>query len=640
MERLRPGDPQRVGRYRLLKRLGSGGMGQVYLGRSPGGRPVAVKVIRAEHADNADFRERFRHEVEAARRVSGVFTAAVVDADPDAPRPWMATAFVSGPSLATAVASRGPLSVRAVRILAAGLAQGLSEVHAAGLVHRDLKPSNVLLASDGPRIIDFGISRPPESADPIRTGGVIGSPGFMSPEQATGDPIGPASDIFCLGSVLAYAATGQPPFGAGSPSALLYRVVYGEASTVNIPPQLRPFIANCLIRDPAARPSTEELLAELRDAPPSAGWLEWQDPGGAAAGRWLRVVPSEASPGAAREASESDDGRHALRAGVAARAVPAGVRVLHLVADLPADSALAGLAAHLELADLPTDPVLAGLPADPVLADVPAAAGAAGVPAGAGLAGAAVAAADAVRADQAVAGAAGHRGEPIRRAARRPAAARPRHRRPERRGKQAALAAACALAVVIAGTLALSLVSRLEPGRAAAGQAATEGSGALGQHAGRQHPFALGHSQAPQATGAVPSQPPATGAAAPPSAGGSPQASAGQVQPTTVVLDFFAAIDQGNWSAAWSLGGYNLYPNRAAMASGYANVTGQNTSVVSANGDYVVARFQTANSWGSPEMQMQQFVVQHSVIVASGPVGFRWGSANSPAPSGQPNRGP
>ncbi|MGB6454343.1 MAG: serine/threonine-protein kinase, partial [Streptosporangiaceae bacterium] len=251
MDGLRPGDPQRVGRYRLLKPLGTGGMGRVYLGQSPSGRPVAVKIIRAELADNADFRQRFRQEVTAARRVSGMFTAAVVDADPDAPEPWMVTAFVSGPSLADAVASRGPLSVRAVRILAAGLAEGLGAVHAAGLVHRDLKPSNVLLASDGPRIIDFGISRSAGTAGPTRVGGVIGSPGFMSPEQAKGEPVGPASDIFTLGSVLAYAATGEPPFGEGPPSALLYRVVHGEAATSKIPAELRPLIERCLARDPA-----------------------------------------------------------------------------------------------------------------------------------------------------------------------------------------------------------------------------------------------------------------------------------------------------------------------------------------------------------------------------------------------------
>jgi len=181
MEGLRPGDPQRVGRYRLLQRLGAGGMGQVYLGQSPSGRPVAVKIIRAELADDASFRERFRREVIAARQVSGSFTAPVVDADPGAPQPWMVTEYVSGPSLADAVASGGPLPAWSVLILAAGLAGGLSAVHAAGLVHRDLKPSNVLLALDGPRIIDFGISRPVGAAGWTQAGGVLGSPGFMSP---------------------------------------------------------------------------------------------------------------------------------------------------------------------------------------------------------------------------------------------------------------------------------------------------------------------------------------------------------------------------------------------------------------------------------------------------------------------------
>ncbi|HUB38067.1 MAG TPA: serine/threonine-protein kinase [Streptosporangiaceae bacterium] len=276
MDALQPDDPHWVGRYRLLKRLGTGGMGRVYLGQSPGGRLVAVKLIRPELADDPSFRRRFAQEVSAARRVSGIFTAPVVDADPDGPQPWLVTAYVAGPSLSDAVEARGPMPVRSVLTLAAGLAEGLGAVHAAGVVHRDLKPSNVLLASDGPRIIDFGISRAMDSAWLTNVGGVVvGSPGFMSPEQAEGRDVGPATDIFSLGGVLAYAATGQAPFGAGPASALLYRVVYGAAATGYVPEPLRPLVERCLAKDPADRPSTEELLAELGYAEPGEDWLSW-----------------------------------------------------------------------------------------------------------------------------------------------------------------------------------------------------------------------------------------------------------------------------------------------------------------------------------------------------------------------------
>jgi hypothetical protein len=276
VDALQPGDPQWVGRYRLLKRLGTGGMGRVFLGQSPGGRLVAVKLIRPELADDPGFRRRFAHEVSAARRVSGIFTAPVVDADPDGPQPWLVTAYVPGPSLFEAVEARGPMPVGSVLTLAAGLAEGLGAVHAAGVVHRDLKPSNVLLASDGPRIIDFGISRATDSAWLTNVGGVVvGSPGFMSPEQAEGGNVGPATDIFSLGGVLAYAATGQAPFGEGSASALLYRVVYGTAATGAVPAPLRRLVERCLAKDPADRPSTEELLAELGYAEPGEDWLSW-----------------------------------------------------------------------------------------------------------------------------------------------------------------------------------------------------------------------------------------------------------------------------------------------------------------------------------------------------------------------------
>jgi hypothetical protein len=248
-------------------------MGRVYLGQSPSGQMVAVKLIRAELAGNPNFRRRFALEVEAAKRVGGIFTAPVVDADPEGAQPWLVTAYVAGPSLADAVNDCGALPVDAVRMLAAGLAEGLRAVHAAGIVHRDLKPSNVLLAADGPRIIDFGISRARQSAGLTGDAKVIGSPGFMSPEQAEGRAVGPATDIFSLGGVLAFAASGRPPFGTGSTATLLHRVVYGTASLGHVPVELRPLIERCLAKDPSARPTTDQLLSELGRAQLAKGWL-------------------------------------------------------------------------------------------------------------------------------------------------------------------------------------------------------------------------------------------------------------------------------------------------------------------------------------------------------------------------------
>jgi hypothetical protein len=273
LRELQPGDPRLIGPYRLLGRLGDGGMGQVFLGLSAGGRRVAVKVIRAELAADAEFRLRFRQEVAAARKVSGLFTATVADADADAPQPWLATAYVPGPSLAEAVREHGPLPLRSVLTLAAGLAESLTAIHGAGVVHRDLKPSNVLLGEDGPCVIDFGISRAMEATSLTQTGLVIGSPGFMSPEQAEGDRVGPPSDIFSLGAVLAFAASGQPPFGNGSSSALIYRAVHSPARLDGVPDQLRPLIESCLVKDPGQRPAASDLLAGVSAVRPMTGWL-------------------------------------------------------------------------------------------------------------------------------------------------------------------------------------------------------------------------------------------------------------------------------------------------------------------------------------------------------------------------------
>jgi hypothetical protein len=257
----------------LLAALGRGAMGSVYLARSRGGRPIAVKVARPELADNPEFRERFRREVEMARAVGGFWTATVVDADPDAERPWMATEYIPGLSLHQAVLDHGPLPERAVRRLAAGLAEALVAIHGAGLVHRDLKPSNVLLADDGPRVIDFGIARALEHSALTEAGIVFGTPGYLSPEQVVGQKITTQSDVFALGSVLVYAATGGGPFGEGATSALVYRVVHQEPDLSKVPPGLVPLIVPCLVRDPAHRPTPARLLELI--GPPSAepSWL-------------------------------------------------------------------------------------------------------------------------------------------------------------------------------------------------------------------------------------------------------------------------------------------------------------------------------------------------------------------------------
>ena len=248
-------------------------MGRVFLAMSAGGRPVAVKMIRAELAADPDFRSRFSREVAAARRVNGLFTALVVDADVDAQIPWLATAYVAGPSLAETVKDHGPLSAKSVLALAAGLAEGLSAIHSAGVVHGDLKPSNVLLAEDGPRVIDFGISHAAETAPLTHPGLVMGSPGFMSPEQAQGKKVGPLSDVFSLGTVLAFAASGRRPFGMGSPVELLDRVVHGAPDLEGVPAEVRPLVERCMVKDPGQRPTAAVLLTEMGAAQATTDWL-------------------------------------------------------------------------------------------------------------------------------------------------------------------------------------------------------------------------------------------------------------------------------------------------------------------------------------------------------------------------------
>ncbi|GAA2299703.1 hypothetical protein GCM10010416_07270 [Streptomyces caniferus] len=261
-------DPPRIGDYRLIGRLGEGGMGRVFLARSDRGRTVAVKLVRAELAGEEEFRARFRREVRAAQQVGGEWTAPVLDADTEADTPWLATGYIAGPSLQQVVGRSGtPLPERTVLILAAGLARALGSIHAAGIIHRDLKPSNVLLTIDGPRVIDFGIARALEAAPGngvTRTKGAIGSPGFMAPEQVRGAPLTPACDVFCLGSVLAYAATGRQPFGTVDSvvHAVMFRIAQEEPDLSAVPEGLRALIAGCLAKDPEQRPTPEQLVAQ------------------------------------------------------------------------------------------------------------------------------------------------------------------------------------------------------------------------------------------------------------------------------------------------------------------------------------------------------------------------------------------
>ncbi|MEU6538499.1 bifunctional serine/threonine-protein kinase/ABC transporter substrate-binding protein [Streptomyces sp. NPDC047000] len=277
MERLLPADPSRLGGHRLLGRLGAGGMGVVYLARTAAGELAAVKVIQPEFAGQEEFRARFRREAASARGVDSPWVVRVLDADTEAPAPWLATAFVPGPSLAEAVMECGPLPPRVVRVLGKVLARALEAVHGNGLVHRDVKPGNVLLALDGPRLIDFGIARPTAADETELTSDsvVVGTPGFLSPEQARALPVGPASDVFSLGCVLAYAATGHPPFGTGAADALLYRTVHDTPDLAGVADgELRDLLEHCLAKDPEDRPALTAIDAGLVEDTP-AGSIDW-----------------------------------------------------------------------------------------------------------------------------------------------------------------------------------------------------------------------------------------------------------------------------------------------------------------------------------------------------------------------------
>lgn len=332
VEPLRSGDPRGVGRYEFLGRLGAGGMGLVCLGRGPDGRLVAVKLIHEDIAADPDYRRRFAREVRAAATVHARFTAAVVDADPQAPQPWYAAQFIDGPTLGHVVRRTGPLAKPALRALAAGLAEAVAAFEAAGVVHRDLKPDNILLAADGPKVIDFGIARGENDSVLTRAGSILGSPGYMSPEQIAGEQATTASDVFALGAVLAFAGQGSGAFGDGPAEVRMYTTKFGEPRLAGLAPALREQVQRCLAKAPRDRPTPRELAgwwsvrageldtlievgrgpgSEVGDARGTAG----QGAGAVVSGRQaLWQVPS-ADAGAAQAAG----GR-----GISARHAPAG----------------------------------------------------------------------------------------------------------------------------------------------------------------------------------------------------------------------------------------------------------------------------------------------------------------------------
>lgn len=296
MQALREADPRRIGPYEVLGRLGAGGMGEVYLAEGRTGPRLAVKVVRAEHAEDRTFRARFRQEVRAAQTVggAGTYTARVVDADTDAVRPWMATEFVEGPNLRDAVLDHGALPEPAVRTLAGALGEALAAIHAKGMVHRDLKPSNILLAADGPRVIDFGIVRALEATSLTRTGAVVGSVGFVSPEQIrNGGRVGPPSDVFSLGAVLAYAAAGRGPFGEGQDSVVLLRILTRDFDLSGVPAGLLPLVESCLREDAEERPTPREVVAAAGHTARSL--RESMRPG------WYTATPTDGAADAAGE---------------------------------------------------------------------------------------------------------------------------------------------------------------------------------------------------------------------------------------------------------------------------------------------------------------------------------------------------
>ncbi|GLY31879.1 serine/threonine-protein kinase [Kineosporia sp. NBRC 101731] len=309
---LRAGDPATIGTFRLVARLGTGGMGVVYVGTDTAGRPAAVKAVKAEYAADPRFRSRFRREVEAARAVTGACTARVLDADPDADEPWLATEYVGGASLDDVVNADGPLTPELLHALASGLAEALCAIHAAGVVHRDLKPANVLLAPDGPKVIDFGIAALETATLSSRTGVGMGSPGYMAPEQITGTTaIGPPADVYAWGLTVLFAATGHPPFGSGPAPALMYRAVHADVDLSGLPQWIEPLVRATLDPEPAHRPDAWQVLAGLVDENermrPAARSAQDADPGSRRGRRAAREAAAAAAPGNAREPWNTDE---------------------------------------------------------------------------------------------------------------------------------------------------------------------------------------------------------------------------------------------------------------------------------------------------------------------------------------------
>ncbi|HEY1004649.1 MAG TPA: serine/threonine-protein kinase [Streptosporangiaceae bacterium] len=270
-------DPSRVGGYRLVARLGAGGMGVVYLAETGDGQPVAVKVLRPELADNPEFRTRFGREVTALTRIQGMCTVRVIEADTEAPKPFLVTEYADGPSLSEYVNTHGPLDPQTLYGLATGLAEALAAIHAAGIVHRDLKPSNVLLTAAGPKVIDFGIAQALDTSSLTRTGITVGSAGFMAPEQITGRA-GTAADIFTWAVTVAFAAGGKAPFGAGRSDAIMYRIMHADPDISAVPPGLRPLVEAALAKDPQARPAAPQLLAELTNTQLTRPGARYENP--------------------------------------------------------------------------------------------------------------------------------------------------------------------------------------------------------------------------------------------------------------------------------------------------------------------------------------------------------------------------
>ncbi len=334
MKPLGPGDPLRLGPYRLLGVLGEGGMGKVYFGQDSHGHRAAVKSLRPELAHDEQLVQRFVREAHTARSVTGTGVARVLDAQVEGGRPWIAAEFLAGPDLEQAVAVHGPLDAATVHVLASALAHALHEIHGAGLVHRDLKPANIVLTSDGPRIIDFGIARPEHGLTLTTTGQIPVTPGYGAPEQVLGHRVGPAADVFSLGAVLVYAAGGQRAFTGGHVAAVQYEVVHGQPQLAQVPEPLRALIAPCLAKEPGVRPGPEQIARAF--ATPRRSEKVWRQGALAALiGRYeseaARLVP--AGPGAA----PMDQGRRrfltALATGGAVLAVGGGTAAWRLKDD-------------------------------------------------------------------------------------------------------------------------------------------------------------------------------------------------------------------------------------------------------------------------------------------------------------------